>query len=223
MRVRSEVIPFLLAAVVIALGVAVLMAFFGGHIKIIVQVSGAILIVLAAYLFYFFRDPSRKITEVPLGILAPADGKIAQIKEITCEEFFNNEPVVRVSIFLSLFDVHVNRAPIAGAVKFLQYYPGKRFFTFQEKSSDYNQHNSIVIEGEHTRCLINQIVGPVCRRVVHWLKLNQEVAVGERIGMMKFGSRLDLYFPKKDVVITAEIGAHVNAGISQIGMVKKDD
>jgi phosphatidylserine decarboxylase len=129
-----------------------------------------------------------------------------------------NEPVwlrtnaVRISIFLSLFDVHVNRAPIAGQVKFLAYYPGTRYFTFQEKSSELNQHNSIFIQGPQTACLVNQIVGPVARRVVYWLTLDQEVRKGDPIGMMKFGSRLDMYLPRAEVEVVVKRGDKVLAG-----------
>ena len=100
------------------------------------------------------------------------------------------------------------------------YYPGKRFFTFQEKSSEYNQHNSIVITGKKTRCLINQIVGPVTRRVVYWLdkKRAEQVAIGERIGMMKFGSRLDMYLPKSDVTVTVKPGDRVKAGATIVAV-----
>ena len=126
----------------------------------------------------------------------------------------------RVSIFLSLFDVHVNRAPIEGKIAFLGYFPGARFFTFDEKSSEFNQHNSILIEGPQTRCLVNQIVGPVARRVVYWLKLNQMVQKGDRIGMMKFGSRLDMILPRSDVDVVVKPGDRVQAGVTVVATMK---
>lgn len=128
---------------------------------------------------------------------------------------------VRISIFLSLFSVHVNRSPIAGKVRFLGYYPGKRYFTFQEKSSEFNQHSSILIEGKDTKCLVNQIVGPVARRVVYWLALDQSLEKGDRIGMMKFGSRLDMYFPKADITVAIKEGEHVAAGETVIAKLRK--
>jgi len=110
--------------------------------------------------------------------------------------------------------VHVNRAPISGESRFLGYFPGRHFFTFKEKSSDYNQHNSILIQNERTCCLLNQIVGPVCRRVVYWPDHDRPVQVrkGDPIGMMKFGSRLDMYFPADTITVVVKEGDPVRAG-----------
>ena len=157
-----------------------------------------------------------KIREVVAG----ADGVVMSIKEIR-EDAYLKADAVRVSIFLSLLDVHINRAPIAGNIAFLGYFPGARFFTFDEKSSEFNQHNSILIEGPQTRCLVNQIVGPVARRVVYWLKLNQVVQKGDRIGMMKFGSRLDMVFPKADVNVVVKPGDRVQAGLTVVATMKQ--
>ena len=144
---------------------------------------------------------------------AGADGTIAAITDVYEGQYLQTN-CVRISIFLSLFDVHVNRAPIAGQSRFLGYFPGRHLFTFQGKSSDVNQHNKILIEGENTRCLITQIVGPVCRRVVYWPDHDRAVALrqGDRIGMMKFGSRLDMYFPNDDVDVAVTLGEQVRAG-----------
>lgn len=176
-------------------------------------------VVSACYMLYFFRDPERIQPPDPAAVVAGADGVIMDIKEMPETRFLKTD-AVRISIFLSLFDVHVNRAPIAGKISFLNYYPGTRYFTFQETSSDYNQHNSILIEGPQTRCLVNQISGPVARRVVYWLDLNQEVAAGERIGMMKFGSRLDMYLPLSDVTVVVRKGGKVKAGVTVVAVVK---
>ena len=129
---------------------------------------------------------------------------------------------MRISIFLSLLDVHVNRAPIAEQSVFPGYFPGKHFFTFQEKSSELNQHNKILITGTGTRCLVNQIVGPVCRRVVYWPDHDKAVgvALGERIGMMKFGSRLDMYLPAGEVEIICKPGDTVRAGETIVARLK---
>ncbi|MBI2441478.1 MAG: phosphatidylserine decarboxylase family protein [Lentisphaerae bacterium] len=176
-------------------------------------------LVLAGYMLYFFRDPERVPPADPTAIVAGADGLVMSIKELREDEFLKTE-AVRISIFLRLYDVHVNRAPIAGQITFLGYFPGKRFFTFQEKSSELNQHNSILIEGPQTRCLVNQIVGPVARRVVYWLTINQQVQKGERIGMMKFGSRLDMIFPKADVDVVVKPGDRVQAGVTVVAIAR---
>ena len=176
-------------------------------------------VIAACYMLFFFRDPQRTPPSDPAVIVAGADGVVMSIKEVR-EDAYLKTDAVRISIFLSLFDVHVNRAPIAGKIAFLGYFPGKRYFTFQEKSSEFNQHNSILIEGPQTRCLVNQIVGPVARRVVYWLKLNQMVQKGDRIGMMKFGSRLDMVFPKADVNVVVKPGDRVQAGLTVVATLK---
>lgn len=189
-------------------------------------------VIAAGYMLFFFRDPQRITPSDPAVIVAGADGVVMSIKELKESEYLKTD-VVRISIFLSLFDVHVNRAPIDGKITFLKYFPGKRYFTFQEKSSEFNQHNSILIEGvpasgdaigdqvPRTRCLVNQIVGPVARRVVYWLKLDQIVQKGDRIGMMKFGSRLDMLLPKADVDVVAKPGDRVQAGVTVVATMKK--
>jgi phosphatidylserine decarboxylase len=132
---------------------------------------------------------------------------------------------VRISIFLSLFDVHVNRAPIAGESRFLGYFRGKHFFTFLEKSSDYNQHNSILIRNDRTCCLYHQIVGPICRRVVYWPSHEEAVQIGkgDPIGMMKFGSRLDMCFPADTIRVSVREGDVVRAGETVIGTLLAKD
>ena len=178
-------------------------------------------VIAACYMLYFFRDPQRTPPSDPNVIVAGADGVVMSIKDIREDEYLKTD-AVRISIFLSLFDVHVNRAPIAGQSAFLGYFPGRHFFTFQEKSSDVNQHNKILITGAGTRCLVNQIVGPVCRRVVYWLDHDKAVGVvmGDRIGMMKFGSRLDMVFPKADVDVVIKPGDRVQAGVTVVAKMK---
>ncbi len=175
-------------------------------------------VVSACYMLYFFRDPERISPDDPDAIVAGADGVVMAVKDVYESEFLGAESV-RVSIFLSLLDVHVNRSPLAGSVRHLAYIPGKRHFTFTEKSSESNHHSVIVIDGARTSCVVKQIVGPVARRVVYWLEPGQRLDAGERIGMMKFGSRLDMYFPRSDVELTVKQGDHVSAGVTVIGRV----
>ena len=174
----------------------------------------------AGYMLFFFRDPDRATPSDPGLVVAAASGKLAKIAEVYEGEYLKTD-TVRISIFLSLLDVHVNRFPIGGSSTFLGYFPGKRLFTFDEKSSDVNQHNTILVKGEGTSCLITQIVGPVCRRVVYWLRPDKTVSVrrGQRFGMMKFGSRLDMYFPKGVIEILAQIGEQVTAGQTVIARI----
>ncbi len=223
MTIRHEVVPFVTAVIFISGLVAGMLRWSGVTWTPIIWVCAIFAFVSISYLLYFFRDPER----VPPGetdvIVAAADGTVASITTIHEDKYLHTE-CVRISIYLSLFDVHINRAPLAGQSSFLGYFPGRRLFTFQEKSSEVNQHNKIVIVNPQTRCLVCQIVGPVCRRVVYWPDHNRnvEVTMGERIGMMKFGSRLDLYFPKADVEILTHRGARVCAGETIIARIRKN-
>ena len=214
MTFRAEVIPFIVASLA-AGGVAFAVAAIRGHAGATSAAVGAgVGTILSLYMLYFFRDPPRTPPRDAAAVVAAADGVVAKITELKETQYLNAE-AVRISIFLSLFDVHVNRAPMSGKSKFLGYFPGRRYFTFTEKSSEFNQHNSILITGQGgERCLVHQIVGPVCRRVVYWLDHEREVdvAAGDRFGMMKFGSRLDMVLPKADVDVVAKQGDKVRAG-----------
>lgn len=239
MRIRPEIIPFLLASVLIGAVLYGLLRLPSGIPAAVgCWVAGSVAVVLCAYLLWFFRDPVRLAPTEKDVVLAGADGVVAKITTFTPEQFssitmlaglkpedtagFKSGDILRISIFLSLFDVHVNRTPIGGKSRFLGYFPGKHLFTFEEKSSDVNQHNSVLIENSRTRCLVNQIVGPVCRRVVYWLPHDRAVDVkaGDDFGMMKFGSRLDMYFPSADVKVLVKEGDRVSAGTSIIGRIR---
>jgi len=239
MRIRPEIIPFLAASLLIGGVLYGLMRLLPGVPAAVACWSAVVVTaVLCGYLCWFFRDPVRIPPNEADAILAAADGVVAKIATFTPDQFgsismlaglkpedtaaFKTGDVLRISIFLSLFDVHVNRVPIGGKSRFLGYFPGKHLFTFEEKSSDVNQHNSILIENERTRCLVNQIVGPICRRVVYWLDHGRAVDVkaGDDFGMMKFGSRLDMYFPAADVEVLVKEGDRVSAGLSVIGRVR---
>lgn len=184
--------------------------------------SGVLLFLLGtACLLFFFRDPERTPPPDTAAILSGADGRVTSVTRLVENRYLNVE-CVRISVFLSIFDVHVNRSPLSGYAKFIGYFPGKKIFAFREQASELNQHNKILIEGPQTRCLVAQIAGPVARRVVYWL--NQEtpipVKAGDRIGMMKFGSRLDIYLPADDVDVLAKCGDRVRAGETVIARIK---
>ena len=215
--VVNEVWPFFFGVFLFFLAIGIILRLLNWKKT---AISCYLLAVLGAgFMLFFFRNPERIPPADSAVIVAGADGTIMAVKEMREDSFLKTD-TIRISIFLSLFDVHVNRAPIAGKINFLQYYPGKRYFTFLEKSSDYNQHSSILIENSRTRCLVNQIVGPVARRVVYWLELGQTVATGDRIGMMKFGSRLDMYFSKADIEVLVKPGAKVKAGVTAVARLK---
>ena len=214
-----EVVPFLLGSLVLFGGLGAIA--FKLRRRRTACILFALALVGAGYMLFFFRDPPRRPPNDPAVAVSGADGVIMNVVELREDEYLKTD-AVRVSIFLSLFDVHVNRAPIAGSSTFLGYFPGKHYFTFQEKSSDVNQHNKILIEGQGTRCLVNQIVGPVARRVVYWPPHDRPVdlAQGAPIGMMKFGSRLDMLFPREDVEITVQKGDRVRAGETVVARIR---
>lgn len=237
MRIRKEVMPF----IVIWAGVVSLLmigCFFVNPVMLI-ALALPIGVLGGGYLLYFFRDPVRTPPGDKNALLAPADGVVAAIKIFSPHDLMaiksmqdlnvqdlarlQEGDVMRLSIFLSLMNVHVNRFPIGGKSRFLGYFPGKHFFTFHEKSSDHNQHNSILVENKFVVCLMNQIVGPVCRRVVYWPDHDKEVdaVAGAPFGMMKFGSRLDLYLPADALDLMVSEGDRVVAGETIIAKVKQ--
>ncbi len=173
------------------------------------------------FMVFFFRDPERIPPADPAVIVSGADGVVRAVEELPEHNYLKTD-TIRVSVFLSPFNVHVNRAPMAGNITDLAYTPGKHLLTIQNASSEYNEHSSILIEGEQTRCLVKQIVGPVVRRVVYWLEMGQVLRKGDRIGIMKFGSRMDVYFPRSDVTVTVKKGDKLLAGITEVARVNKD-
>ena len=176
--------------------------------------------VLCAFMVYFFRDPERTAKGDDSLIVAGADGLVRNV-EVLREEKYLQADAIRISIFLSPFNVHVNRTPMGGTVKKLAYEPGAHLGTYLNSASEHNEHSSILVEGNGTRVLVKQIVGPLVRRVVYWLVEEQKLVRGERIGMMKFGSRLDTYFVKADVDVLVKKGDRVRAGETVIAQLRK--
>ncbi len=172
---------------------------------------------LAATLFtlYFFRDPERKIVAEPGQIVAPADGKIIAVEEVEEKDFLGGR-CKRVSIFLSVLDVHINRSPVGGTVEMVNYRPGKFAVASTDEASRNNESNSIGIGGEDIKVLVKQITGAVARRIVCYCEPAQSVCVGDRIGMIRFGSRTELYVPLNcEIFVSA--GQRVKGGISLVG------
>jgi len=178
-------------------------------------VAGAVLVLLFLFLVNFFRDPHRAGSERHVDVLSPADGTVVQIKEVADGEVWPGL-TRQVSIFMSVFDVHVNRAPISGKIVHYRYNPGKKIAAFAEKSSTENEQNLIVIEDSHGgRVAFKQIAGLLARRIVFDKKEGDEVVRGERIGMIKFGSRVDIFFPA-GAVIHVKMREKVKVGLTVI-------
>lgn len=214
MRIRHEVAPFIAVVIV----VSTCARLFPNS-----PMAGCASFSLGtAFLLFFFRDPERTPPLDSALILSGADGRVMSVTRLAERTYLKTE-CVRISVFLSVFDVHVNRSPITGNSKFIGYFPGKKLFAFREKSSELNQHNKILIDGLKTRCLVAQIVGPVARRVVYLADPDAPVPVkaGDRIGMMKFGSRLDMYLPAADVDVSIKPGDRVRAAETVIARIKR--
>lgn len=186
----------------------------------IVSLFGTIIFfIFCMFFLFFFRDPERRVPEGENLILAPADGKVILMKPSDNLEFIGGGGTL-VSVFMSLFDVHVNRAPISGVVKYFKYNPGKFFPAFKDKASSENEQTELGLENEHGKVVLKQIAGIIARRIVCKLKPEGKVKAGERFGMIKFGSRLDLFLPE-NVQIKVKLNQKVRAGETIIGIFQK--
>ena len=185
----------------LVLGVAALLAHW--------TAVGIILLALAAFVFYFFRDPERVIPTDPGAVVSPADGRIVVITD----EPNNGKPGRRISIFLAIWNVHVNRSPLAGTVTGMDYRPGKFLAAMVARASAENEQNVISLSTAAGEMMFKQIAGLIARRVVCWKKPGDVVARGERIGLVRFGSRVDLWVPR-DAEILVKLGDNVQGGSS---------
>ena len=168
-------------------------------------ILGIILLILSIYVFYFFRDPIRAIPSDDV-VVSPADGVVTFIGESNCPLENNSDPnkYKKISIFLSIFDVHVNRMPIDAEISSINYIPGKFLNATLDKSSKENERNIIYAKKNNENFYIVQIAGLIARRIVCNLNNNQEVQRGQRIGIIKFGSRVDLYIPENYNILVAK-------------------
>jgi len=155
----------------------------------------ALLGVALLFTLYFFRDPDRSVPSGEQWVLAPADGKVLLVREVHEPEFLKGE-AIQVSIFMSPLNVHVNRFPISGTVRHFRHVPGEYLVAFDEKSSSRNERTLIGIERGETRVLFTQIAGFIARRIVAEVAEGDQAVAGERFGMIKFGSRVDVFLPK---------------------------
>jgi len=162
---------------------------------------------------YFFRDPVR-VTPIAEGlVVSPADGRVSLVVNAVppAELALGTQPLPRVSIFMSVFDCHVNRSPVSGRVERIAYTPGKFLNADLDKASEDNERNALVVAAEAGRVGVVQIAGLIARRILCWTKEGQEMAAGERIGMIRFGSRVDVYCPPPYVPLVA-LGQRMIAG-----------
>jgi len=170
--------------------------------------------ILTLFSFYFFRDPERDIPQDPGKIISPADGRIVAIHPVR-DEFVGDE-AIRISIFLNIFNVHVNRVPCTGNVVDSRYKPGKFLAAFDERTSEVNEQTIIDLENQRFKVRMKQIAGLIARRIVNYLKPGEKVIMGQRFGLIKFGSRVDVVVPAK-TVIQVELKEKVIGGETVLG------
>ena len=168
-------------------------------------ILGIFLAIISAYIFYFFRDPIR-VVPIDEVVVSPADGVVTYIgsEKNPLNDDKNQNTYTKVSIFLSVFNVHVNRMPIKGSISSIHYIPGKFVNATLNKSSKENERNIISVKSNNDNFYIVQIAGLIARRIVCNLKENQDVEKGNRIGIIKFGSRVDLYLPENYNILIAK-------------------
>ena len=171
--------------------------------------AAGVLIFLGLFVFYFFRDPQRKIPGEPGAVVSPADGKVVAI----VDEALDSAAGKRISIFLSIWNVHVQRAPVAGRVGSVIYRPGKFMGAFRAAASAENEQNVIYIHTPQGPLVFKQIAGWIARRVLCWKREGDSVALGERVGLIRFGSRVDIWLPPEARIVT-KLGQNVKGGES---------
>ena len=167
------------------------------------------LLALAGFFLWFFRDPERMIPESGDAVVSPADGKVTDLSTATLGGGERN----RISIFLSVFDVHVNRLPIAGVIREVRYQPGKFLNAMNSASAEHNEQNVVTVEGNGQSVVFKQIAGLLARRIVFTKKVGDRVARGERVGMIKFGSRVDVLLDPT-ARLQVRVGDRVKGGSS---------
>ena len=204
MRIDPSGWPFIGGAAAL---VVITAAFFNAAV-------GLAFLILAAIFLFFFRDPNRIVTQERDAVLSPADGRVLIAGPPTVRDF-PSESWRQVSIFLSPLDVHVNRIPVNGRVTRVEYHPGRFLPAYRRESGDLNEHTEVVIEQRGQRVVVRQIVGVLARRIVCRTKEGAEVRAGDRFGVMKFGSRMDVFLPV-DATIHVGVGDTVVGGVTVV-------
>jgi phosphatidylserine decarboxylase len=173
--------------------------------------------VLTLLTIYFFRDPVRTHVNKEKAVLTPADGKVISIEKLNNGDYHFEDKAIKISIFMSIFNSHINRIPIRGNIAQLSYHPGKFFSANKDKASLYNEHNIVTLETDNRKKIVFvQIAGLIARRIACWVKRGDYVETGQRFGLIRFGSRLEVYLPP-DSTITVKKGWKVKAGQTVIG------
>ncbi len=173
---------------------------------------GGLVVALGLFTAFFFRDPERAVPEGAGLVVSPADGKVVRV--VPAPEGHSLGPgTMQVSIFLSIFDVHINRAPIGGTIEKVEYHPGEFLPAFDHEASLRNEQNAVTVRDGETRVMFKQIAGLIARRIVFRKREADPVARGERVGLIKFGSRVDVFLPRGSE-LKVKVGDRVAGGLS---------
>jgi phosphatidylserine decarboxylase len=199
---------FVLAAVCV---LAVLLAFFLVEPNVLKYGIILLSVLVLAFAANFFRDPKRTTPSGVNLVIAPADGKVIAVRSMEEREFLKSDATL-ISIFMSPLDVHVNRNPISGIVKYTRYVKGEYFAAFEDKASEKNEQMIVGVQNNQGEVLFKQIAGFVARRIVCTLKPGDEVKAGEQFGMIKFGSRVDIFVPTGTTSVRTRVGDRAVAG-----------
>jgi len=178
-----------------------------------VPALAAVPLLLGAFFLWFFRDPERQIPTDEGAVVSPADGKVTDVSQIP----WNGGPCTRISIFLNVFNVHVNRSPISGVITDVTYQRGKFGNAMGAISAEENEQNMVTVRGDAGTIVFKQIAGLLARRIVFDKKVGDKVACGERVGLIKFGSRVDVILPAA-AAIRVKVGDHVAGGASTLAL-----
>ena len=182
------------------------------------QGAGVAALVLALFVLFFFRDPERIVPREKDVVVSPADGRVIVINDVYEPDYLKQD-VKQISIFLSVFNVHVNRAPCGGAVEAVKYNPGKFHVASADKASLDNEQTAMVIANGKKKILVKQIAGLIARRIVCYARPGDTIKAGERYGLIRFGSRVDLFLPK-DSELRVQVGDRIKGGRDIIGALK---
>jgi phosphatidylserine decarboxylase len=197
----------------IGLGVALTVVFLWLDMVVPSLVAG----ILTLFTVYFFRDPDRVQEVTERTVLAPADGRVLDIQVLEGRDNLLGESAVKLSVFMSLFNVHVNRVPATGRISSITYHPGRFVSANRDKASEQNEHNRITLETGGGDCLVFvQIAGMIARRIACWIREGDDVRAGQRFGLIRFGSRVDIYLPRNTRMVVGK-AQKVRAGETILG------
>ena len=212
-RIHREGIGIINIAALIA-GALVIAASYVLHLSVFIVIL-ALLSTIMVLFFRFFRVPKRNFLTDDGAVVAPADGKIVAVEQVEETEYFN-EPRILVSIFMSIYNVHMNWFPIAGTINYFKYHPGKYLVARHPKSSERNERTTVVIKNNEREVLVRQIAGFIARRIICYANPGRKVLQSEEMGFIKFGSRLDVYLPP-DAEICVTLEDKTTGGVTPFG------